>query len=245
MTQSQATNVLPKHYTGFIASSHATYKVIEDAMALYLPIRAGRKDAERCRDRDPDPGAHHRHCSGFSRDWSTQPARYEPPKTGRTKRVSAWRRAAAVHREQSFSILQSRLSTSCQAGLRSASPTVEPGPSANILLLLDWALSLKGSYDVGSTIRYSRCNIFISRIVEHVIMRERHKQEQGILSKENDCCHHQKRSDFPRPFAPVELGLFVHQWLAGAPPPGLTLRRLSASGTAASASSVSTQKASM
>ena len=35
------------------------------------------------------------------------------------------------------------------------------------------------------------------------------------------------------------------QWPAGAPPPGLTLRRLSASGTAASASSVSTQKASM
>ena len=35
------------------------------------------------------------------------------------------------------------------------------------------------------------------------------------------------------------------QWPVCAAPPGLTLRRLSASGTAASASSVSTQKASM
>src|SRR5262249_5605888 len=31
MTEAQATAVLPKHYTGFIASNHATYKVIEEA----------------------------------------------------------------------------------------------------------------------------------------------------------------------------------------------------------------------
>ena len=45
--------------------------------------------------------------------------------------------------------------------------------------------------------------------------------------------------------APDDLVLDVPQWPAGAAPPSFTLRRLSASGTAASASSVNTQKASM
>jgi phosphonate transport system substrate-binding protein len=31
ITDEQATTILPKHYTGFIASSHANYKLIEDA----------------------------------------------------------------------------------------------------------------------------------------------------------------------------------------------------------------------
>jgi len=31
ITGEQATAILPKHYTGFIASSHANYKLIEDA----------------------------------------------------------------------------------------------------------------------------------------------------------------------------------------------------------------------
>src|SRR4029077_14650168 len=45
---------------------------------------------------------------------------------------------------------------------------------------------------------------------------------------------------------PDELVLHVPQWPAGAPPPpSLTLRNISASGTAASASSVNTQRASM
>ena len=31
ITDEQAPTILPKHYTGFIASSHANYKLIEDA----------------------------------------------------------------------------------------------------------------------------------------------------------------------------------------------------------------------
>jgi phosphonate transport system substrate-binding protein len=31
ITEEQAKAILPKHYTGFIASSHANYKLIEDA----------------------------------------------------------------------------------------------------------------------------------------------------------------------------------------------------------------------
>ena len=31
ITEDQAKAILPKHYTGFIASSHANYKLIEDA----------------------------------------------------------------------------------------------------------------------------------------------------------------------------------------------------------------------
>ena len=31
ITDQQATAIWPKHYTGFVASSHANYKLIEDA----------------------------------------------------------------------------------------------------------------------------------------------------------------------------------------------------------------------
>jgi phosphonate transport system substrate-binding protein len=31
ITDEQAAAILPKHYTGFVASSHASYKPIEDA----------------------------------------------------------------------------------------------------------------------------------------------------------------------------------------------------------------------
>jgi phosphonate transport system substrate-binding protein len=31
ITDQQSAAILPKHYTGFIASSHANYKLIEDA----------------------------------------------------------------------------------------------------------------------------------------------------------------------------------------------------------------------
>jgi phosphonate transport system substrate-binding protein len=31
ITDTQAQEILPKHYTGFVASSHANYRLIEDA----------------------------------------------------------------------------------------------------------------------------------------------------------------------------------------------------------------------
>ena len=31
ITDEQAAAILPKHYTGFVASTHANYKLIEDA----------------------------------------------------------------------------------------------------------------------------------------------------------------------------------------------------------------------
>lgn len=47
-------------------------------------------------------------------------------------------------------------------------------------------------------------------------MRERHKQEQGILSKENDCCRRQAIR-FPSPFAPRRLASSRRAFINGPP----------------------------
>ena len=53
----------------------------------------------------------------------------------------------------------------------------------------------------------------------------------------------ERQLQLPRPGSALPAIKF--QWPLGARPPSLTLRRLSASGTAASANSISTQKASI